>query len=71
VNGLIIPDSRGTCHRDLFRVRPVLAQRNANLRTQARWQGLVLEVAAVKQGAMEESLTRLSVSAGVQVGRPG
>jgi hypothetical protein len=46
VNGLIIPSSRGTCHRDLFRVRPVLAERNANLRTQARWQGLVLEVAA-------------------------
>jgi hypothetical protein len=46
VNGLIIPSSRGTCHRDFFRVRPVLAERNANLRTQARWQGLVLEVAA-------------------------
>jgi hypothetical protein len=46
VNGLIIPSSRGTCHRDFFRVRPVLAERNANLRTQARWQGRVLEVAA-------------------------
>ena len=59
VNGLIIPDSRGTCHRDLFRVRPVLAESNANLRTQDRWQGLVLGVAGVTQGAMEGSLTRL------------